>query len=55
MDDDGSYTTYEKRLMMYEATRRAQLLNGDWDVLVGQFFSEFDPAIHVRQFGMVGT
>jgi hypothetical protein len=47
MDGDGTYTTYEKRLWMYETGRRRQLLDGDWSVTVGQFFGDFDSLRHV--------
>lgn len=47
MDSDGTFTTYEKRLYMYEPDRRRQLLEGDWGAIVNQFFA-FDPALHVR-------
>jgi len=41
MDADGSYTTYEKRLKMYRKARRRQMLDGDWNAVVGQFFESF--------------
>jgi Terminase-like family. len=37
---------YEKRLKQLGATRRRQLLAGDWSVFDGQFFA-FDSSIHV--------
>lgn len=49
MDADGTFATYEKRLWMYEPERRKQLLDGDWDAIVNQFFPAFDPALHVRR------
>ena len=41
MDDDGTFTTYEKRLGPLPPQRRDQLLNGDWSAITGQFFPEF--------------
>jgi phage terminase large subunit len=38
---------YEAKLMTMEEKLRRQLLDGDWDALEGQFFSEFSRAIHV--------
>lgn len=48
MDADGSFNTYETRLWMYAKARRKQLLDGDWNSVVGQFFGEFEAAVHVR-------
>ena len=48
MDRDGSFTTYEKRLSMYEPERRKQLLEGDWTAVVDKFFTNFDQSQHVR-------
>lgn len=48
MDADGTYTTYETRLWMHDTARRNQLLDGDWDTIVGQFFTGYDPTLHVR-------
>ena len=48
MDADGTFTTYEERLWMYDAERRQQLLDGDWSVIVDSFFQAFDPRLHVR-------
>ena len=48
MDADGSYDTYETRLWMYDTERRRQLLDGDWQTVVGQFFSEFSPTTHIQ-------
>lgn len=39
---------YLQRLKQLEPDRRAQLLDGNWDVFVDQFFGGFDPAIHVQ-------
>lgn len=47
MDADGTFDTYETRLWMYDAERRRQLLDGDWDAIVGQYFNAFDEARHV--------
>ena len=41
--DDG----YKKRLEQLPEKQRKILLDGDWDVLDGQFFSEFSEAVHV--------
>ncbi|PEP80696.1 hypothetical protein CN581_14470 [Bacillus toyonensis] len=38
---------YEAKLMTMEEKLRRQLLDGDWDAVEGQFFSEFSRAIHV--------
>lgn len=48
MDADGSFDTYETRLWMYGEARRRQLLEGDWNAIVDQFFVGFDPSLHVR-------
>jgi hypothetical protein len=48
MDRDGTYTSYEKRLYEIGGARQKQLLDGDWTAVVGQFFGEFDAAVHVR-------
>lgn len=42
IDDD-----YEAKLMTMEEKLRRQLLDGDWDAIEGQYFSEFNRAIHV--------
>lgn len=46
---DNSYidTDYENKLLTMEEKLRRQLLEGDWDAIEGQFFSEFSRAIHV--------
>lgn len=38
---------YIRRLRMQDEKTQDALLYGKWDVFEGQFFSEFDPAIHV--------
>lgn len=38
---------YLSRLMALPEVERKQLLEGDWDVFAGQYFSEFERAIHV--------
>jgi PBSX family phage terminase large subunit len=38
---------YENKLLTMEEKLRRQLLDGDWDALEGQFFSEFSRAVHV--------
>ena len=48
MDSDGSFDTYETRLWMYGPARRKQLLEGDWNAVVGQFFQEFNASSHVK-------
>lgn len=53
MSVDGSFSAYEERLHMFEPERRKQLLDGDWDAIVGQFFLEFDPLVHVHHFASV--
>lgn len=40
---------YVHRLNQLEPDRRAQLLDGNWDVFVDQFFGGFSPAIHVSE------
>lgn len=47
-DNDGTFSTYEDRLFAYEPARRKQLLDGDWNSIVDQFFTNYDPAVHVR-------
>lgn len=42
IDDD-----YEAKLMTMEEKLRRQLLDGDWDAIEGQYFSEFNRALHV--------
>jgi hypothetical protein len=54
MDPDGSFRTYEKRLGPVGTERRRQLLDGDWDAIAGQFFSEWRPSVHVADLGPVG-
>lgn len=48
MDKDGTFTTYEKRLYMYRPDRRQQLLEGDWNAVVDQFFTAWNANDHVR-------
>lgn len=48
MDADGTYDTYETRLYMYDNERRRQLLEGDWSAIVDQFFTSYDPSVHIR-------
>jgi len=38
---------YEAKLLTMDEKLRRQLLDGDWDALEGQFFSEFNRRIHV--------
>lgn len=44
MDLDGTYSQYEDRLFAHSKMRRRQLLNGDWSVITGQFFDEWEDA-----------
>ena len=44
MDRDPDY---EKRLLALPERERRALLYGDWSVFDGQYFSEFDPRVHV--------
>ena len=46
-------TGYEESLSGLREQRRRQLLDGDWSVYEGQFFSEFRPQMHVRDIGPV--
>lgn len=39
---------YLKRLMNLDENNRRALLYGDWDIFEGQYFSEFNRAIHVK-------
>lgn len=39
--------SYLARLMSLPDVERKQLLEGDWDVFAGQYFSEFERSIHV--------
>lgn len=39
--------TYEKELRQLDRGRREQLLDGSWDVFVGQFFADFSADLHV--------
>lgn len=39
--------SYVKRLLLLPEKHRLALLYGSWDAFEGQFFSEWDPAIHV--------
>lgn len=38
---------YEAKLMTMDEKLRRQLLDGDWDAIEGQYFSEFNRSIHV--------
>ena len=51
MDPDGSWATYSKRLSSLGPERSRQMLEGDWDAIAGQFFSEFRRDHHVRDLG----
>lgn len=48
MDPDGSYRSYEESLDTTSPERRRQLLDGDWDAVVGQFFDAFDASKHIQ-------
>lgn len=39
--------TYINRLQSLDENTRKQLLDGDWDIFAGQFFTEFNREIHV--------
>lgn len=49
MDPDGTFTTYENRVYARGGNRAKQLLNGDWSVITGQFFEEWEDARHVAR------
>jgi hypothetical protein len=38
---------YGKRLMLLPERERKALLYGDWNIFEGQYFSEFDPRVHI--------
>lgn len=38
---------YEKRLLALPEKEKKALLYGDWNIFEGQYFTEFDPAVHV--------
>ncbi len=38
---------YEKRLLAMPEREKKALLYGDWNIFEGQYFSEFDPKIHI--------
>lgn len=52
VDSDGTFTSYEKRLAAHAPARRRQLMNGDWDSVVGQFFDGFHAARHVHRLSI---
>ncbi|MGN1014448.1 MAG: terminase large subunit domain-containing protein [Butyricicoccus sp.] len=45
----GSDPDYVKRLEMLDQKSRRALLNGEWNLFEGQYFSEFSPDIHVEE------
>ena len=51
MDPDGTWTKYARRLKGYGPERARQMLDGDWDAIAGQFFSEFRRDLHVQDLG----
>jgi phage terminase large subunit len=53
MDPDGTWTKYARRLKGYGPERARQMLDGDWDAIAGQFFSEFRRDRHVEDLGPV--
>lgn len=52
MDPDGTFSSYEERLHMYDKERRQQLLDGDWNTVVGQFFPDFQPLTHMQSLAL---
>lgn len=44
---DSYRTTYAASLQMLPEKDRRKFLDGRWDVMEGQFFTEWDPAMHV--------
>lgn len=49
MDPDGTWRKYERRLKGLGRERARQMLDGDWDLIAGQYFSEFRRDVHVRE------
>lgn len=49
--DDNPYLddAYEATLAVLNKTRYEQLRHGDWNVFSGQFFSEWQPSVHVAE------
>ena len=47
VDNPYLSVAYEKELKQLDKKRRQQLLDGEWGVFEGQFFSLFDPSVHV--------
>jgi phage terminase large subunit len=53
MDPDGTWSKYARRLQGYGPERARQMLDGDFDVIAGQFFGEFRRDLHVADLGKV--
>lgn len=53
MDPDGTWTKYARRLKGMGPERARQMLNGDWDAIAGQFFTEFSRQTHVADLGPI--
>lgn len=55
--DDNPYvkTGYRESLKTMRESRRRQLLDGDWNVFDGQFFSNWREDRHVRDLGVINT
>jgi hypothetical protein len=51
--EDNPYlpASYERDLAVLQSWRYKQLRHNDWDIVAGQFFTDFKPRIHVRDLG----
>lgn len=54
--EDNPYLpeSYEADLAVLQEWRYKQLRHNDWDVVAGQFFTEFDTKVHVKDLGDPG-
>lgn len=54
--EDNPYLpeSYEADLAVLQPWRFKQLRYNDWDVVAGQFFTDFDPRVHVQDLGDPG-
>lgn len=54
--EDNPYLpeSYERDLAVLPPWRYQQLRFNNWDIVAGQFFSEFDSRIHVKKLGYLG-
>lgn len=52
MDPDGTFSTYENRVYARGGKRAKQLLEGDWSVITGQFFEEWEDNKHVQRLNV---